>query len=155
MANRREEINIIANNRRARHFYRIMERFEAGISLKGSEVKSCRDHNVNFKDSYATIKDEELYLYNLHIGAYKSTSNQKLNPTRERKLLVHKKDIRRLIGKIAQKGLTLVPLRLYFKGKWLKLEIALATGKQKFDKRQEIKLREHKEEIARAVRGKL
>lgn len=147
-------MTVIAQNRKARHLYRILESFEAGISLLGSEIKACRAHNVSFKDSYAALKGEELFLYNLHISTYKSASYQNHDPVRVRKLLLHKKEIKRLIGKTVQKGLTLVPLKLYLKGRWLKIEIALAMGKQNFDKRDDIKKREHKIEMDRAFRKK-
>jgi SsrA-binding protein len=139
----------VATNRRARHDYHIEEAFEAGISLVGSEVKSLRDGKASLQDAFAVVRGEEVFLMGVHIPPYPQASIQNHDPTRSRKLLLHKAEIRKLIGRTAEKGLTLVPLRLYFKGNKVKAEIALARGKRHFDKRQSIAKREAEREMAK------
>lgn len=143
------QIRPIATNRRARHNYHIEETYEAGISLVGSEVKTLRGGKASLQDAYAVIRDGEVFLLGVHIPPYAQASIQNHDPTRMRKLLLHKEEIRRLIGKINEKGLTLVPLRLYFKGNKVKAELALAKGKRAYDKRQSIAEREAKREMSR------
>jgi len=148
------EIQPIAENRKARHDYFVEETYEAGIVLVGSEVKSCRAGRVNLRDSYAEIKNGEIFLLNCHISPFEQANRFNHEPLRPRKLLMHKVEIQRLFGKVREKGFTLVPLRLYFKKGRVKVELALAKGKRSFDKREDIAARDVKREMARALRGK-
>lgn len=143
------QIRPIATNRKAHHNYAIEETYEAGISLVGSEVKTLRGGKASLQDAYAVIRGSEIFLLGVHIPPYPQASMQNHDPTRMRKLLLHKEEIRRLIGKMNEKGLTLVPLRLYFKGNKVKAELALAKGKRSYDKRQSIAEREAKREMAK------
>lgn len=147
-------MKIIATNRKVGFDYNIIDTYEAGIVLFGSEVKSLRQGRCSIKDSFARIKDTEIFLYNLNIPPYEKTSSFKLEPERPRKLLLHKQEIKRLIGKVQEKGLTLIPVKLYFKKGFVKVELALAKGKKEFDRRREIKEREAKREIARELKRK-
>src|ERR687895_1606406 len=140
----------VATNRQASYRYHLLEKWEAGLVLQGSEVKSLRDGGVQLKDAYAEVRDGEVWLRNMHIAPYKP-ARENHDPERPRKLLLHRREIERLIGKTAQKGLTLVPTRLYFKGPNAKVEIALAKGKEMHDKRRDIKAREQRREIERAL----
>jgi SsrA-binding protein len=140
----------IATNRQAGFRYELLERYECGIVLQGSEVKSMRDGGVQLKDAYADVRDGEVWLERMHIAPYKP-ARENHDPERPRKLLLHKREIERLIGKTAERGLTLVPTRLYFKGSRAKVEIALAKGKEQKDKRRSIKEREVKREIEREL----
>ncbi len=149
-----QEEKIVSTNRRARHDYQILETCEAGMVLRGTEVKSLRQGQANLKDSFARIEGEEVFLHNLHISPYEFGELTAQNPTRTRKLLLHKQEIRRLLGKTAQRGLTLIPLKLYFKKGLAKVELALAKGKRLYDKRQVLKRKEAEREVARALRGK-
>lgn len=149
----REE-KIVSTNRRARHDYQILETCEAGMVLRGTEVKSLRQGRANLKDSFARIEGEEVFLHNLHISPYEFGDLATQKPTRTRKLLLHKQEIRRLLGKTAQRGLTLIPLKLYFKKGRAKVELALAKGKRLYDKRQVLKRKEAEREVARALRRK-
>lgn len=142
----------IATNRRARHDYHVEETYEAGISLLGSEVKSLRDGKASLQDSFAQVKGGEVYLIGAHIPPYPQASIRNHEPTRPRKLLLHREEIRRLIGKTAERGYTLVPLRLYFKGNKVKVEVGLARGKRKYDKRESIARREAEREMQRRAR---
>ena len=142
----------MATNRRARHNYDVLDTVEAGIALQGSEVKSLRDGKANLKDSYAGLRDGELWLYSCHIAPYAPAAGEGHDPERPRKLLLHKKEIERLIGKIQEKGLTLIPTRIYFKGKRAKVELALARGKQQRDKRRQIRDRDVARDIEREVK---
>ena len=144
----------VATNRKARFEYHLLETFEAGIALKGTEVKSARAGKVNFKDSYATIKKEEIILENMHISHYEPASRFNHDPERPRKLLLHRKQIRKLIGKIEEKGNTLVPVRMYLKNGWLKIELALAKGKQLYDKREAIAKRDQDREAQRELKNR-
>lgn len=155
MADRGEGSKTVADNRQARYLYEILETYEAGIELKGTEVKSVRQGKANLKDGYATIRDEEVWLNNVHISPH-DTASQVFNhdPRRSRKLLLHKDEIRRLIGKVEQKGLTLIPLRLYLKGGRVKVAIALARGKKVYDKREDLKRKQEKREIERAMKSR-
>jgi SsrA-binding protein len=129
-------------NRKALHDYHILDRWEAGIALKGSEVKSLRDGKANLQDAYAKIEQAEVYLVNLHINPYDPAAHENHDPRRIRKLLLHRKEIKRLIGKVVEKGLTLVPLSLYFKNGKVKVDLALATGKRQYDKRAALKAKD-------------
>ena len=141
----------VATNRNAAFRYHLLERIEAGLQLQGSEVKSLRDGGVQLKDAYAEVRDGEVWLQNMHVAPYKPAARENHEPERPRKLLMHRLEIERLIGKTAEKGLTLVPTRVYFKGPNAKVEIALARGKDVRDKRRSIKDREQKREIERAL----
>jgi SsrA-binding protein len=146
------EIESIAKNRRARHDYTIIDTWEAGLVLTGSEVKSLREGKANLSDDYGIVRDGEIYLINLHISVYERASYNNHEPTRTRKLLLHKREIERLIGAIERQGLTLIPLELYFKRGIAKVAIALGKGKKQHDKREDAKARDADREIARAVR---
>ena len=142
----------IATNRRARHEYSILETFEAGLALRGTEVKSLRAGLVNFKDSYATVRNGEVWLLGCHINPYSHGTDANHDPERDRKLLLHATEISRLSGKVAERGLTLIPLRLYFKSGRAKLELGLGRGKKLHDKRSTLREREVKREMDRAAR---
>ena len=142
------------SNRQARRDYFIFETFEAGIALKGSEIKSIRKGRANLKDSFARLEKNGVLLYNMHINPYEFARCEELDPKRPRKLLLRKSEIRHLIGKTSLKGATLIPLRVYFKGSLAKVEIGLAKGKNLYDKRETIKKRVAKREIDRALRTK-
>jgi SsrA-binding protein len=143
----------IATNRRARHEYEILETVEAGLVLRGTEVKSLRDGLVNFKDSYASVRNGEGWLLGCHISPYSHGTDANHDPERDRKLLLHKREIARLSGKIAERGLTLVPLRLYFKGGRAKVELGLARGKKLHDKRAALREREVRREMDKTARA--
>lgn len=147
------EKKIVANNKKARHDYFIEESYEAGIVLTGTEIKSIRQGKVNIKESYAKIEDEEMMIYGMHISPYDHGNRFNVDPLRPRKLLLHKKEIRKLIGYTTLKGLTLVPLRMYIndRGK-AKLEIAVARGKKDYDKRHTIAKRDADRRIQQAMR---
>jgi SsrA-binding protein len=146
------EIESIAKNRRARHDYAILDTFEAGLVLTGSEVKSLREGKANLSDAYGIVRNGEIFIINLHISVYERASYNNHEPTRTRKLLLHKREIGRLIGAIERQGLTLIPLELYFKRGIAKVAIALGKGKKQHDKREDAKARDADREIARAVR---
>ena len=151
-AGKEDEIQSIARNKRAKFDYHILETFEAGLVLKGTEVKSLRDGRANISDAYGIIKDGEAYLLNLHISPYESRGYANHEPDRTRKLLLHRKEIRRLIGAVERQGLTLIPLELYFKKGMAKVALALGKGKQLHDKRDTARERDAAREIARAIR---
>jgi SsrA-binding protein len=140
---------VVITNRKARHEYFIMESYEAGIALKGTEVKSLRLGDGNLNDAYAMLTNGEVWLLNMHISPYEHGNINNHEPRRERKLLLTKKEIRRLIGRTSEKGFTLIPLRVYFKNGHAKVEIGLAKGKKTYDKREDVKRREHEREIER------
>ena len=142
----------VASNRQASHRYHLLEKWEAGLVLQGTEVKALRDGKAQIKDGYASVRDGEVWLHNVHIPPYGPASRENHEPERPRKLLMHKREIDRLIGKTREKGLTLVPTRLYFRDGRAKVEIALARGKDVGDKRHAIKEREMKREMERAIR---
>jgi len=146
------EQRLIVSNRKARHDYQILEVLEAGIVLKGTEVKSLRNRNANLQDSYAVFKNGELWLLGLHISPYEQGNINNHDPVRTRKLLIEKREMRKLLPKISEQGLTLVPLSLYFKGPYAKVELAVARGKKSFDKRQAIAKREAQRSISRTLR---
>jgi SsrA-binding protein len=145
----------IASNRKARRDYHILETMEAGIELRGSEVKSLRRGRANLRDSYALVAGGELYLYNMHISPYEKSGPFHPDPRRPRKLLMHKREIKRLLGKTAERGLTLIPLRLYFSGAIAKVELALGRGKREYDRREDIYKRETDRAIQRAVKDRV
>ncbi len=142
----------IATNRQARFRYHFLETWEAGLVLTGTEVKSLREGKAQIKDGYASLKDGEVWLHNVHIPPYAPASRENHEPERSRKVLMHRREIERLIGKTREKGLTLIPVRLYFREGRVKVELALAKGKDVGDKRQALKERELKREMERAVR---
>jgi len=142
----------IAENRKAFHDYHIIETFEAGIVLVGTEVKSIREGSANLRDSFARLEDGEVWLYNVHINPYSHRGSSDHEPTRKRKLLLHRQEVRKLIGKTVEKGMTLVPTKLYFKNGHVKVALALAKGKQAHDKRETIKRREADRETRAAVK---
>jgi len=139
----------ICTNRRARFDYEILESYEAGMVLTGSEVKSLRERNVNLRDSYCIIKNGEVFILNMHISQYPPATIFNHEPTRTRKLLLKKAEIKRLIGKTKEKGLVLIPLRIYFKNHYAKIEIALAKPKKKYEKKELIKERDIRRELRR------
>ena len=141
------EKKIVCRNRKAAHEYFIDEVYEAGLVLLGPEVKSLRDGRGNLVDSYARVKNGELFLHNMHISPYPYAHHMDLNPTRTRKLLMQKREINRLIGKTEERGYSLIPLKVYFSGGWAKVELALAKGKRKYDKRRSIKEKDLKREM--------
>lgn len=147
-------IKIVCQNRKAYHDYSIEETTEAGIQLLGTEVKSLRDGKANLSDSYVLIKDSEMFLFNCHISPYSHGNIMNHDPLRTRKLLLHKKEIGRLMGKARQKSFTLIPLKIYFKGSYAKVEIGLAKGKKVYEKREAIKEREAKRTIERAMKNR-
>ncbi len=145
---------VLSDNRQARHQYHVLETYEAGIELMGTEVKSVRAGKANLRDGYAQVKNGEIWLNNVHISPHHTTI-QAFNhePLRSRRLLLHKGEIRKLIGKVEQKGLTLVPLKLYLTRGWIKVTIALAQGKKLHDKRESLKRKQEKREIERVMKG--
>ena len=147
------EKRIVCQNRKARHDYFIEEIYEAGIVLLGPEVKSLRQARANLKDAYARVKSEELFLHNMHISPYPFAHHVPIEPTRTRKLLMNKREIKRLIGKTEEKGYSLIPLSVYLLGGIFKVELALAKGKRKYDKRQVLKEKEMKRELDQLKKG--
>jgi SsrA-binding protein len=145
---------VISTNRKARHDYHIEESYEAGIALTGTEVKSVRNARVNLKDSYAKVEGNELFLYNMHISPYEQGNRFNHDPLRVRKLLMHRVEIRRLTGKIKEKGYALIPLKIYLTRGRVKVEIGLARGKKLYDKRRDIAEKDSKREMERAFRDK-
>ena len=156
MAKANNKVIPIADNREARAKYEILEKYEAGLVLEGPEVKSLRNKgNVSFKDSFVRIDDGEAWLYNLYIAPYRFATIKPPDPLRKKKLLLHKREIMRLMGKSQEKGYTIIPLRLYWKNGKVKVEIALARGKKLHDRRQELKERAMKRELEREFKGKI
>lgn len=148
-----ETQKIITQNKKARHDYEVVETMEAGIALQGSEVKSCRRGAVNLKDSYARIEGGEIYLVDAHISPYSHANRFNHDPLRKRKLLLHKREIKKLYGKIRQRGQSFVPLRMYFNGRGkVKVEMALAHGKKKHDRREDIKKRDQRRETEQLMK---
>ena len=145
---------VISTNRKARHDFRIEETYEAGIVLTGTEVKSIRNARVNLKDSYAKVEGGELFLYNMHVSAYDPGNRYNHEPLRTRKLLMHKSEIGRLAGKVKEKGYALIPLKVYFREGLVKIELGLARGKKKYDKRRDIAERDQKREMEREFKEK-
>ncbi len=149
-----EGVKFLATNRKARHDYHIEETFEAGIALRGNEVKSIRQGQATLRDGYAAFEHGELFLRNCHVTPYEQAGKFHADPDRPRKLLMHREQLRRLVGKVEEKGLTLVPLSLYLKGPYVKVSLGLARGKKEYDRREDIKAREAEREVARASRGR-
>ncbi|SFH68230.1 SsrA-binding protein SmpB [Pisciglobus halotolerans] len=145
---------LIAQNRKARHDYTILETFEAGIVLQGTEIKSIRAGRINLKDGYATIRNGELYLQNVHISPYEQGNQFNHDPVRTRKLLLHKKQIMKLVGELKTSGNTLVPLKVYIKDGYAKVLIGLAKGKKSYDKRETLKRKAQQREIDRAIKAR-
>lgn len=147
-------MRILAQNKKARHDYDIIETYEAGIALRGTEVKSCKSGKVNLRDAYVRIKDGEAYLLNTHISEYEQGNISNHEPTRTRKLLLRRSEINKLIGKSQEKGLTIIPLKIYLKRNLVKVEIALVKGRKTHDKRNVIKEKDLKREISRDFKNK-
>jgi len=145
---------VAVTNRKARYEYQLFETFEVGIELKGTEVKSLREGKASLAESFARIDEGEVFLYNCHINPYKFSNIENAEPLRQRKLLLHKSQINRLIGSVSQKGMTLIPLKIYFKRGLAKVELAIAKGKVLYDKRQTIRKRETDRELRRALGSK-
>ncbi len=145
---------VLAQNRKARHLYFIEDKYEAGIALQGTEVKSIRGGRANLKESYARVEGGEIFLYNMHISPYEPGNRFNHDPLRPRKLLMHRREINRLIGYVQEKGYTLVPLSLYLSKGRVKVELALARGKKDFDKRRSIAERDAKREMERAFKDR-
>ncbi|MCB2204228.1 SsrA-binding protein SmpB [bacterium] len=151
MANDPEHINLILNNRRARHEYHVLESLEVGIVLRGTEVKSVRAGKINVQDAYATVENGELFLHNMHISPFEKGNIHNHDPIRVRKLLAKRKEIRKLAQKVHEKGLTLIPLEIYFSGRHLKIELGICKGKKTYDKRQALKKREIQRDMERQL----
>ena len=146
---------VVVRNRRARHDYDILETYEAGIALRGTEVKSLREGKASLQDAYAKVEDGEVWLYQMHISPYEQGGRFNHDPKRPRKLLLHKYEIRKLIGRTQERGLTLVPLKVYFNERGMaKVELALARGKRLYDRRREIARRIEEKDVERALRGR-
>lgn len=145
----------VATNRRARHKFEFLDTFEAGIQLQGTEVKALREGKAQLSDAYAVVDDGEVWLRNFHIPPYAPASRENHEPERPRKLLLHRYEIERLVGKTAERGLTLVPTRVYFKGRHAKVELALARGKEGRDRRREIAERDVRREVEREFKGRM
>lgn len=142
---------VVATNRKARHEYEVLETFEAGLVLKGPEAKSLREGKVGFQDAYARVENGEVWIYSLHISPYEQANRNNEDPLRPRKLLLHKHEIRRLVGKVEEKGLTLIPLQVYFRRGYAKIILALARGRKTYDKREKLKRKTQEEEARRAM----
>lgn len=145
---------VIATNRRARYDYEILERFEAGIVLTGTEIKSIRNHHVQIQGAYARLRDGELWLQDAHIAPYENAGYKQHDPLRDRKLLLHRKELRKIEEHLSEKGLTLIPLSLYLKDGMAKVELGVARGRKRYDKRQAIRERETKRDMERAIRAR-
>lgn len=146
------EGKLIAQNRKARHEYFVEDTYEAGVVLQGTEIKSIRAGRVNLKDSFARIQQGEVYLYNMHVSPYEQGNRYNHDPLRTRKLLLHRKQINKLIGDTKEQGYSLIPLKLYLKNGYAKILIGLAKGKKKYDKREDLKKKEAKRDIERAFK---
>src|SRR5437870_10456746 len=146
---------VVATNRKACHHYEGLETFEAGLVLRGTEVKSLRESQVNFKDCYAAVDNDEVWLIGCYISPYHHGSDANHDPERRRKLLLHRRELQRLVGKVAERGLTIVPLRLYFKEGRAKLEVGLARGRKLHDKRAVLRERETRREMDKAIRARV
>ena len=154
MKDKKKTNNAALSNRKAFHLYEILEKFETGIALQGTEVKSLRQGKASFKDAYARIRNGEVWLFNMHINPYDHGSAWNHDPLRMRKLLMHRYEIKRLLGKIEERGLTLVPLKIYFKNGRAKCELGLARGKKVFDKRKDITRRDAERQTQRELKDK-
>ncbi len=149
-----DNVKVVARNRKAYHDYHIDEKFEAGIELKGTEVKSIRDSRLNLKDSFARVENGEIILYNVHVSSYEQGNRFNHDPVRPRRLLMHRREIDRLKGKTQEKGYTLIPLRVYLRRGLVKVELALAHGKRKYDKRRAIAEKTARREAERELKEK-
>jgi SsrA-binding protein len=147
-----ENEKVVATNRKARHDYFILETFEAGIALQGSEIKSIRAGQISLKEAYVRLDGEQAWLVNAHVAPYDPASRENHDPLRDKKLLLHKKEIKNLWDEVRQKGTTIIPIRVYLSSGRAKVEIAVAKGKKKFDKRQDLKQRDAQREIDRALK---
>jgi len=154
MAEREGNIKIVTTNRKAFRDYEIITRYEAGLSLVGTEVKALRAGKVQMTDSYAVVDGGEVFLLNLHISQYEMANRENHDPVRKRRLLLNKKEIRKLWGATNEKGFTIIPLKIYFKGPYAKVEIATARGKRQYDKRQDVAKRDADREIARKMKDR-
>jgi SsrA-binding protein len=153
MANKKDDgLKVLATNRKAHHDYSIEETYEAGVALTGTEIKSVRAGSLNLRDSYAQVRNGELWLMNVHVAPYEPASRQNVDPYRDRKLLMHHKEILRLFSRVQEKGLTLIPLRVYLKKNRAKVELGLGRGKRQYDKRDAIAKRESEREIQRVAK---
>jgi len=142
---------VVGRNRKARHEYEVMETYEAGMVLKGAEVKSLRNGGLSFQDAFARVDGAEVFLYNLHISPYEQAPGHEQDPMRTRKLLLNRAEIRKLVGGVEEKGLTLIPLSVYFKNGYAKVELALARGRKLYDKREKLKRQTQEREAQRAM----
>lgn len=149
---KQDSVRVVATNRKAYHDYNIEETYEAGIALTGSEIKSVRAGRVNLREGYVVLRDGEAWLVGTHISPYEQASHENPDPKRDRKLLLHKREIMRLAGRVQEKGYTIVPLRMYLKGNRAKVEIALARGKRLYDKREAIARRDSERQMERELR---
>jgi SsrA-binding protein len=153
MSEKPDSIKIVSDNRQARFQYEILEVYEAGVELVGTEIKSIRAGKANLRDGFALIRKGEMWLHNVHISPHQTASNFfNHDPRRTRKLLLHRKEIRKLIGQVEQQGLTLVPLKMYMKGGWVKVAIALVRGKKLHDKREDSRRRDDQRDMQRALK---
>ncbi|MBD3381976.1 MAG: SsrA-binding protein SmpB [candidate division Zixibacteria bacterium] len=152
MAEDQSNIKVITTNRKAYHEYHILEKFEAGLELKGAEVKSIRQGKVSISEAYAAVEDSQVWVHSMRINPYEQASFEKHDPDRKKRLLLNKREIRKLRTKTLERGLTIVPLRLYFRGKYAKLEIGLARGKKMYDKREALKRKDDQRQIQRGMR---
>lgn len=153
MAKKKDNQNVKASNRKARHEYDIIDTVEAGMVLKGTEIKSIRDSRINIQDGFASVENGEIYLFNVHISPYEAGNRYNVDPMRKRKLLMHQDQIKKLNREIQQAGMTLVPLRVYIKNGFAKVLIGLAKGKKQHDKREDLKRREQERDIDRAMKS--
>jgi SsrA-binding protein len=151
---REQAQTVLADNRKAHHDFHLLETFEAGVVLLGTEVKAIREGRVNLRDSYARVEGGELFIYNVHISPYSHRGYADHDPLRRRKLLLHKQEIRKLIGKTVEKGMTLVPVRMYLKNGRVKIAVSLAKGKKDYDKRETLKRRETDRETRAAIKSR-
>jgi SsrA-binding protein len=149
-----EKVNVIARNKKAAHDYFILEKYDCGIVLTGTEIKSIRSHKVSIQDAYCTIKNNELFIINMHIAKYEQGNIFNHKETRNRKLLAHKSEIRKMLGKITQEGLTIIPLTVYIKGGYAKVEIAICKGKKNYDKRDDLRKEAVKQDISKALKSR-
>ena len=152
ISDRKRAERLLADNRKAHHDYHILHTYEAGIVLLGTEVKSIREGRVNLRDSFARVEGGEVFIYNIHVSPYSHRGYADHEPTRRRKLLLHKSEIRRLIGKTVERGMTLVPVRMYLKNGRVKVVVGVAKGKKTYDKRETIRRREAERETRRAIK---
>ncbi len=152
ISDRKRAERLLADNRKAHHDYHILHTYEAGIVLLGTEVKSIREGHVNLRDSFARVEGSEVFIYNIHVSPYSHRGYADHEPTRRRKLLLHKGEIRRLIGKTVERGMTLVPVRMYLKNGRVKVVVGVAKGKKTYDKRETIRRREAERETRRAIK---